>query len=53
MLATTLSTLLRSGFALCQLEEFAPTREQIAASPALAEERHRPMFFIVKAQRPS
>jgi SAM-dependent methyltransferase len=51
MLATTLNMLIRSGFILCQMEEFAPTQEQIAAHPALAEERHRPMFLIVKARR--
>jgi SAM-dependent methyltransferase len=51
MLSTTLNMLICSGFILCRLEEFAPTQEQIAANPVLAEERHRPMFLIVKAQR--
>jgi hypothetical protein len=31
--------------------EFAPTAEQIAAAPQLAEETERPMMLIIAAQR--
>jgi len=48
---TTLNTLIRSGFAIRQVEEFAPTAEQIAESPELAEELERPMMLLVAAQR--
>jgi ubiquinone/menaquinone biosynthesis C-methylase UbiE len=50
-IGTTVSLLLRSGFTLAHLEEWGPTATQIAARPALAEERERPMFLLVAAQR--
>jgi ubiquinone/menaquinone biosynthesis C-methylase UbiE len=50
-LGTTLTVLMRSGFAIRHVEEFCPTPEQIAAKPELAEERERPMFLLVSAQR--
>ncbi len=50
-LATTLNTLLDTGFAIRRVVEFAPSAEQIAAAPQLAEEMERPMMLIVKAQR--
>ena len=50
-LGTYLNMLLRLGFTLRHLEEWGPTEAQIAARPALAEERQRPMFFLVSAQR--
>lgn len=50
-LATYLNLLLRLGFTLRHLEEWRPTDAQIAAQPSLAEERHRPMFFLLSAQR--
>jgi SAM-dependent methyltransferase len=50
-LATYLNLLLRLGFALLHIEEWGPTDEQIAAQPALAEERQRPMFLLVAARR--
>lgn len=50
-LATTLNTLLEAGFALRRIEEFAPTPEQIARAPRLAEERERPMMLLVSARR--
>jgi SAM-dependent methyltransferase len=51
-LATYLNLLLRLGFALSRVEEWRPTDAQIAARPALAEERHRPPFLLVAATRP-
>ncbi len=50
-LATTLNTLIDSGFVLQRIAEFAPTPEQIAARPDLAEEVERPMILIVSARR--
>ena len=50
-IATTLNSLLDTGFAIRRVVEFAPTAEQIAAAPQLADEMERPMMLIVKAQR--
>jgi SAM-dependent methyltransferase len=50
-LATYLNLLLQLGFALSHIEEWGPTDEQIAARPALADERQRPMFLLVAARR--
>ena len=50
-LATYLDLLLQLGFALSHIEEWGPTDEQIAARPALADERQRPMFLLVAARR--
>ena len=50
-LGTTLNLLVRSGFTIRHVEEFCPTTDQIAAKPELAEERERPMFVLIAAQR--
>jgi SAM-dependent methyltransferase len=50
-LGTYLNLLLQLGFALSHVEEWGPTEAQIAARPALAEERQRPMFLLVAARR--
>jgi ubiquinone/menaquinone biosynthesis C-methylase UbiE len=50
-LGTTLNYLIRSGFAIACVEEWAPTDEQIAAKPELMDERERPMFLLVAARR--
>ena len=50
-LATYLNLLLQLGFALSHIEEWGPTDEQIAARPALADERQRPMFLLAAARR--
>lgn len=50
-LATTVNTLIDTGFTLRRIEEFAPTPEQIAQMPALAEELERPMMMLVSAHR--
>jgi SAM-dependent methyltransferase len=49
--ATYLNMLLRRGFALAHVEEWGPTDAQIAARPALADERQRPPFLLVAAGR--
>jgi SAM-dependent methyltransferase len=51
-LATYLNLLLHRGFAITRVEEWGPTDAQIAARPALAEERQRPAFLLVAAHRP-
>lgn len=50
-IGTTVNTLIDSGLALRHLEEFAPTREQIAQYPELGEELDRPMMLLIAAQR--
>jgi len=50
-IGTTLNLLIRAGFAIAHVEDFAPTAAQIQANPALAEERERPMFLLVAAGR--
>ena len=50
-LTTYLNLLLRLGFTLSHMEEWGPTDEQIAARPALEDERQRPMFLLVSARR--
>src|SRR5438132_8839086 len=50
-IATYLNMLLRLGFALTHVEEWGPTREQIASRPSLAAERQRPPFLPVAARR--
>jgi SAM-dependent methyltransferase len=50
-LGTTLNTLIEAGFELRRIEEFAPTREQIARMPHLAEELERPMMLTISAQK--
>jgi SAM-dependent methyltransferase len=51
MLGTYLGLLLRLGFTLSHVEEWGPTDGQIAAQPALADERERPPFLLVAARR--
>jgi SAM-dependent methyltransferase len=46
-----LNLLLRLGFAIRHVEEWRPTQEQIAAQPALAEDRERPIFLLLSAER--
>lgn len=50
-LASTLNTLIGAGFELRRMEEFAPTAEQIADIPDLAEELERPMMLLVSARK--
>ncbi|MEJ5023110.1 class I SAM-dependent methyltransferase [Ochrobactrum vermis] len=48
---TTLNALIRAGFQIDRVEEFAPTKDQIDANPGLAEELERPMMLLVAAHR--
>ncbi len=50
-LATWINTLRRAGFLLDHVEEWGPTEAQIAAQPALADERQRPAFLLIAARR--
>ncbi|MDX8493714.1 methyltransferase domain-containing protein [Mesorhizobium sp. VK22B] len=50
-IGTTLNSLIQAGFAIGHVEEFRPTKAQIAARPELAEELERPMFLLVQARR--
>ena len=50
-LGTQINLLIAAGFAVEHVEEWCPTAAQIAARPALAAERHRPMFYLLKARR--
>jgi SAM-dependent methyltransferase len=47
---TYVALLLRAGFTIAHLEEWAPTPEQVGARPDWAEERQRPMFMLMAAQ---
>jgi SAM-dependent methyltransferase len=49
--ATYIGMLLRSGFTLTHVEEWGPSDAQIAAQPILADERQRPPFLLIAAQR--
>lgn len=51
MLGTTLNALIRSGFAIRHVEEWSPSDADLAAHPDWAEERDRPMFLLVAAER--
>ena len=50
-LATTLNSLIATGFSIRHVEEFAPTADQISQNPALAEECERPMMLLLSAER--
>ena len=50
-IGTTLNALIDAGFAIRQVQEWAPTAEQVAANPGLAEELDRPMMLLIAAQR--
>ncbi len=49
-IGTYVSLLLRAGFTIAHLEEWAPTIAQVKARPDWAEERQRPMFMLIAAQ---
>lgn len=50
-LGTYLNQLIAAGFTITHVQEWAPTAEQLAAQPALDEERDRPMMVLVAATR--
>jgi SAM-dependent methyltransferase len=50
-IATYFALLRHAGFAVSHIDEWAPTREQVAAQPELAPERERPPFLIMACRR--
>jgi ubiquinone/menaquinone biosynthesis C-methylase UbiE len=50
-LATYLNILIGIGFTISRVEEWGPTKQQIAAQPDWADERQRPPFLLVAAIR--
>ncbi|WP_431225317.1 class I SAM-dependent methyltransferase [Serratia sp. L9] len=53
MLGTYINLLVQQGFAIRYLNEWGPSVQQIAANPALDEEKERPMIFIMAVQKPA
>ncbi|MDX6041015.1 class I SAM-dependent methyltransferase [Scandinavium lactucae] len=51
-LATWINALIAAGFVIEQLDEWGPSAGQIAANPGLAEEKERPMLFLLSARKP-
>ena len=52
-LSSWINSLIAAGFVLEQLDEWGPSAEQIAAQPALEEEKERPMIFLLRAGKPA
>jgi len=50
-IGTTLNTLIGGGFTIRHVLEWAPSADQIAEHPELAEELERPMILIISARR--
>ena len=50
-LGTTLNLMIRAGFRVAHVEEWAPSPEQIAAAPEAAEALDRPIFLLIAATR--
>ncbi|RWG06139.1 class I SAM-dependent methyltransferase [Mesorhizobium sp.] len=50
-MGTTLNALVRAGFTIEKVEEFAPSAEQIKQMPALEEELERPMMLLISSKR--
>ncbi|WP_256591762.1 bifunctional 2-polyprenyl-6-hydroxyphenol methylase/3-demethylubiquinol 3-O-methyltransferase UbiG, partial [Pseudomonas sp. HMWF006] len=48
---TLLNSLIDAGFAIRHVNEWGPSDAEVAAQPALAEERERPMMMLVAVQR--
>ena len=51
-LGTYVNMLIRAGFAIRHVEEWGPTPEQIAVKPEWADERQRPPFLLMAAEKP-
>lgn len=49
---TYLSLLLKAGFRLTHIEEWAPSLEQVADNPEWAKERERPPFLLIACAKP-
>ncbi|CAI1050278.1 class I SAM-dependent methyltransferase [Serratia quinivorans] len=52
MLGSYLNLLVQQGFVVSYLNEWGPSAQQIAETPALDEEKERPMIFILAAHKP-
>lgn len=50
-LGTLINMLIAAGFTLQHVEEWGPSRDQVAAHPEWADERERPMFLLVSARK--
>jgi ubiquinone/menaquinone biosynthesis C-methylase UbiE len=50
-IGTTLNMLIDTGFTIRRVREWAPSPDQIAQNPDLADELERPMILIVSVQR--
>jgi ubiquinone/menaquinone biosynthesis C-methylase UbiE len=50
-IGTIVNLLIRCGFVLTYLEEWAPTVDQIATHPEWSEHRDRPMFLLISARK--
>jgi len=50
-LGTYINLLVEKGFTIRHLDEWGPTAEQIAAFPALDEEKERPMIFLMSVTK--
>ena len=50
-MGTLLNLLIAAGFSIRHVNEWGPTDAQVAAQPALSEERERPMMLLVGVQR--
>lgn len=48
-----INPLAQQGFIIQHLNEWGPSAQQIAATPALDEEQERPMIFILAARKPA
>ncbi len=44
--------LIAAGFEIRGINEWGPSAEQIAANPALDEEKERSMIFLLSARKP-
>jgi trans-aconitate methyltransferase len=51
-LATWINALIGAGFEIVHLDEWGPADAQVAQNPGLAEERDRPMMFLLAARKP-
>uniref|UniRef100_UPI002AA0E33E class I SAM-dependent methyltransferase n=1 Tax=Serratia marcescens TaxID=615 RepID=UPI002AA0E33E len=52
-LGSYINPLAQQGFIIQHLNEWGPSAQQIAATPALDEEQERPMIFILAAGKPA
>jgi SAM-dependent methyltransferase len=51
-LSTWINALIAAGFDIVHLNEWGPSDDQVVQNPELAEERDRPMMFLLAARKP-